>query len=76
MSQKNRLQRLRRSMMFLNAQRPGLLKDAYVYGPDCLLLDLEGRAAADRHHGDDRPDADDDAKYGEEGTHDVPSYLP
>lgn len=45
MSQKNRLQRLRRSMMFLNAQRPGLLKDAYVYGPDCLLLDLEDAVA-------------------------------
>ena len=41
MSNEKRLKRLRRSMMFLNAQRPSLLKDAYVYGPDCLLLDLE-----------------------------------
>ncbi len=39
------LKRLRRSMMFLNAQRPSLLKDAYVYGPDCLLLDLEDAVA-------------------------------
>ncbi len=45
MSQQKRLKRLRRSMMFLNAQRPGLLKDAYVYGPDCLLLDLEDAVA-------------------------------
>ncbi|MHC1787364.1 MAG: aldolase/citrate lyase family protein [Christensenellales bacterium] len=45
MSQEKRLKRLRRSMMFLNAQRPGLLKDAYVYGPDCLLLDLEDAVA-------------------------------
>ena len=27
---RKRLKRPRRSMMFLNAQRPGLLKDAYV----------------------------------------------
>ena len=45
MSQQKRLRRLRRSMMFLNAQRPSLLKDAYVYGPDCLLLDLEDAVA-------------------------------
>lgn len=40
-----RLKRPRRSMMFLNAQRPGLLKDAYVYGPDTLLIDLEDAVA-------------------------------
>ena len=45
MSQQKRLRRLRRSMMFLNAQRPSLLKDAYVYRPDCLLLDLEDAVA-------------------------------
>lgn len=45
MSIDKRLKRLRRSMMFLNAQRPGLLKDAYVYRPDCLLLDLEDAVA-------------------------------
>lgn len=27
--------------MFLNAQRAGLVKDAYIYGPDCVILDLE-----------------------------------
>ena len=24
--------RLRRTMMFMNAQKPGLIKDAYIYG--------------------------------------------
>jgi citrate lyase subunit beta/citryl-CoA lyase len=28
-------------MLFLNAQRPSLMKDAYVYGPDSVILDLE-----------------------------------
>ena len=42
---RKRLKRPRRSMMFLNAQRPGLLKDAYVYRPDTLLIDLEDAVA-------------------------------
>ena len=33
--------RLRRSMMFLNCQKPGLIKDPYIYGPDSIMLDLE-----------------------------------
>ncbi len=33
--------RTRRSMMFLNAQRASLVKDVYVYKPDCVILDLE-----------------------------------
>lgn len=33
--------RVRRTMMFLNAQRASLVKDAYVYKPDCVILDLE-----------------------------------
>lgn len=33
--------RLRRSMMFLNCQRPSLIKDPYVYKPDSIILDLE-----------------------------------
>lgn len=45
MTQEKRLRRLRRSMMFLNAQRPALLKDAYIYKPDSLLLDLEDAVA-------------------------------
>ncbi len=28
-------------MMFLNTQRASLVKDPYVYGPDCVILDLE-----------------------------------
>ncbi len=42
---KRRLKRPRRSMMFLSAQRPGLIKDAYIYRPDSLLLDLEDAVA-------------------------------
>lgn len=37
--------RLRRTMLFMNAQKPGLIKDAYIYGSDCILLDLEDAVA-------------------------------
>ncbi len=37
--------RLRRTMMFMNAQRPGLIKDAYIYGSDSIMLDLEDAVA-------------------------------
>ena len=37
--------RLRRTMMFLNAQKPGLIKDPYIYKPDSLMLDLEDAVA-------------------------------
>lgn len=37
--------RLRRTMMFLNAQRPGLIKDPYIYGADSIMLDLEDAVA-------------------------------
>ena len=40
--------RLRRSMLFMNAQRPGLIKDAYVYGADSIMLDLEDAVAEDQ----------------------------
>lgn len=33
--------RIRRTMMFLNTQRASLVKDPYVYEPDCVILDLE-----------------------------------
>jgi len=32
-------------MMFMNAQRPGLIKDAYIYGVDSIILDLEDAVA-------------------------------
>lgn len=32
-------------MMFLNAQKPSLIKDPYVYGPDSIMLDLEDAVA-------------------------------
>lgn len=41
----NQKNRLRRTMLFLSAQRPGLMKDAYVYGPDSVILDLEDAVA-------------------------------
>lgn len=37
--------RLRRTMMFLNAQKPGLIKDPYIYHPDSIMLDLEDAVA-------------------------------
>lgn len=37
--------RLRRTMMFMNAQKPGLLKDAWIYGADSIILDLEDAVA-------------------------------
>lgn len=42
MTSKNRL---RRTMMFLNCQKPGLIKDPYIYTPDCIILDLEDAVA-------------------------------
>ncbi|MDI9521521.1 MAG: aldolase/citrate lyase family protein [Bacillota bacterium] len=45
MTQIQRLKRLRRSMLFLSAQRPALIKDAYIFKPDSLLLDLEDAVA-------------------------------
>ena len=37
--------RLRRSMMFLNAQKPSLIKDPYIYRADSIMLDLEDAVA-------------------------------
>ncbi len=37
--------RLRRSMMFLNCQKPGLIRDPYIYKPDSIILDLEDAVA-------------------------------
>ena len=37
--------RLRRSMMFLNCQKPSLIKHPYIYGPDSIMLDLEDAVA-------------------------------
>ena len=39
------LKRLRRSMMFLNCQKPALIKDPYIYSPDSIMLDLEDAVA-------------------------------
>jgi citrate lyase subunit beta/citryl-CoA lyase len=37
--------RLRRTMMFMNAQKPSLIRDAYIYGSDSIILDLEDAVA-------------------------------
>jgi citrate lyase subunit beta/citryl-CoA lyase len=37
--------RLRTTMMFMNAQRPALIKDAYIYGSESIILDLEDAVA-------------------------------
>ena len=42
--------RLRRTMMFLNAQKPGLIKDPYIYKPDSIMLDLEDAVAENQKH--------------------------
>ncbi len=42
MNEKNRL---RRSMLFLNCQKPSLIKDPYIYKPDSVMLDLEDAVA-------------------------------
>ncbi|KRM30606.1 Citrate (pro-3S)-lyase [Agrilactobacillus composti DSM 18527 = JCM 14202] len=38
-------ERLRRTMIFLNTQRAALVKDAFVYQPDCVIFDLEDAVA-------------------------------
>ena len=35
------MQRLRRTMMFVPGNNPGMMADAYIYGPDSIMLDLE-----------------------------------
>lgn len=39
------MERLRRTMMFLPASNPGMVKDAYIYGADSLMFDLEDAVA-------------------------------
>lgn len=45
MADVKRLRRLRRTMMFLSAQKPGMMRDAYLYGCDSLMFDLEDAVA-------------------------------
>ena len=35
------MQRLRRTMMFVPGNNPGMMAAAYIYGPDSIMLDLE-----------------------------------
>ncbi len=48
MSQHPNKNRLRRSMLFLNCQKPSLIKDPYIYSPDSIILDLEDAVAANQ----------------------------
>lgn len=45
MSNKPEKFRLRRTMMFASAQKPALVKDAYIFKPDSLIIDLEDAVA-------------------------------
>ena len=38
MAQKHRL---RRTMMFIPGNNPGMMRDAHIYGSDSLMFDLE-----------------------------------
>ena len=33
--------RLRRSMMFVPGNNPGMIRDAHIYGADSIMFDLE-----------------------------------
>ena len=35
------MQRLRRTMMFVPGNNPAMMQDAFIYGPDSIMLDLE-----------------------------------
>ena len=35
------MDRLRRTMMFVPGNNPGMMQDAHIYGPDSIMLDLE-----------------------------------
>ncbi|MCH5173898.1 MAG: citrate (pro-3S)-lyase subunit beta [Bacteroidales bacterium] len=35
------MERLRRTMMFIPGNKPGMMADACIYGPDSIMLDLE-----------------------------------
>ncbi|MBP2632762.1 MAG: citrate (pro-3S)-lyase subunit beta, partial [Firmicutes bacterium] len=34
-------QRLRRTMMFIPGNNPGMMRDAHIYGSDSIMFDLE-----------------------------------
>ena len=40
-NRKGRMERLRRTMMFVPGNNPGMMADAHIYGPDSIMLDLE-----------------------------------
>ncbi len=35
------MKQLRRSMLYVPGNNPGMIRDAHIYGSDCLMLDLE-----------------------------------
>lgn len=40
--------KLRRTMMFVPGNNPGMVKDAYIYGSDSIMFDLEDSVAVDQ----------------------------
>ncbi len=38
-------QRLRRTMLYIPGNNPGMIKDAYIYDNDCIMFDLEDSVA-------------------------------
>ncbi len=40
-NRRRRMERLRRTMMFVPGNNPGMMADAHIYGPDSIMLDLE-----------------------------------
>lgn len=40
-NKKTPMQRLRRTMMFVPGNNPGMMQDAFIYDPDSIMLDLE-----------------------------------
>lgn len=42
------MERLRRTMMFVPGNNPGMMQDAHIYGPDSIMLDLEDSVTMDQ----------------------------
>ena len=42
-------------LVFLNAQKPGLIKDPYIYKPDSIMLDLKMQLSRTRKMQQDFP---------------------
>ena len=41
------IKRLRRTMLYVPGNNPGMIRDAHIYGSDCIMFDLEDSVSAD-----------------------------